>query len=586
MPASSSFVSPGRKRGLQDGRNCAIVSTGREALPVTTTEKQGRWPEWVTTVLGMLWLALFPLWQDGSYSRITRSKWLGMLLLTGVTVVACGHMLATLASRGEWRRHIRLTWLHAAAAAYFALVALSAVYGSWADYNNDDGRLAVIWGAKRYEGLITQGCYGLIFLCMSLTRVRLRPLLDAAAYALLAYGAMVWLQYHDVNVLELFPVGTSIHTNYEFQGPIGNIDMVVGYLSIVMAALLGGFAWLERPRWLWLAAGLAGVLLTLMTEVQCGVIMLAALLFALLLLALRHPDGRWRTLLILSGTLAMVSIWLTTGMPWLHEVEELCFVFDWWRLLPLLAGVLLMVAALPLRRRPGPALGWRWIMAIAVGLVVAALLAVYLLPFPAGSSLWEMQEILHGRAEDAYGSERIGIWRLTLEMNRGNRLWGTGPDTFLYAMDDYLWRTGQSLVQHFDNPHNLVLGVMSNSGLPAMALFLVLTAGALLCGLRRSERDRAVLPWTLAVLCYLVQGMFTFSICLVTPMFFAALGMLTGQLNEGKDDRNECEPDPQLCLPPQGVDGDQAADVGADRGGAAVGAARADQHDGDAADQG
>ncbi|MBQ7848919.1 MAG: O-antigen ligase family protein [Clostridia bacterium] len=557
---------------------------------MTTTEKQGRWPEWVTTVLGMLWLALFPLWQDGSYSRITRSKWLGMLLLTGVTAVACGHMLATLAGRGEWRRHIRLTWLHAAAAAYFTLVALSAVYGSWADYNNDGGQLTVIWGAKRYEGLITQGCYGLIFLCMSLTRVRLRPLLDAAAYALLAYGAIVCLQYHDVNVLELFPVGTSIHTNYEFQGPIGNIDMVVGYLSIAGSALLGGFAWLERPRWLWLAAGLAGVLLLLLTEVQCGFIMLAAMLFALLLMALRHPDCRWRTLLILSGTLAMVSIWLTTGMPWLHDVEELCFVFDWWRLLPLLAGVALAAAALYVHRRPGPAPGWRWIAAIAAGLVAAALLAVYLLPFPAGSGLWEMQEILHGRAQDAYGSERIGIWRLTLEMSREGLLWGTGPDTFLYAMDDYLWRTGQSLEQHFDNPHNLVLGVLSNNGLPATVMFLVLTAGAVVCGLLRSGKDRAALPLTLAVMCYLAQGMFTFSICLVTPMFFAALGMLTGQLNdrkpEGKDDKDEYEPDPQLCVPPQGVDGDQAADVGADCGGAAVGAAGTDQSDGDAADQG
>lgn len=562
----------------------------KEELKPVAAERPTPWPEWVTTVLGMLWLALFPLWQDGSYSRITRSKWLGLLLLTGVTVVACGHMLATLAQRGELRRHIRLSWLHAAAAAYFALVALSAVYGSWADYNNESGQLAVIWGAKRYEGLVTQACYGLIFLCMSLTRVRLRPLLDAAAYALLAYGAMVWLQYHDINVLELFPVGTSIHTNYEFQGPIGNIDMVVGYLSIVMAALLGGFAWLERPRWLWLAAGTAGVLLTLLTEVQCGLIMLAVLLFALLMLALRHPDSRWRAALIVSGALAMVSVRLMTGMPWLDEVEELCLVFDWWRLLPLLAGLLLTGAALYLRRRPGPALGWRWIAAIAVGLLVLALLAVYLLPIPAGNGLWELREILHGRAQDAYGSERIGIWRLTLEMNRGNRLWGTGPDTFMYAMDDHLWRTGQSLVQHFDNPHNLLLGVLSNSGLPAMAMFLVLSAGALVCGLRRSDRDRTVLPMLLAVLCYLAQGMFTFSICLVTPMFFAALGMLTGQMNEGnlerKDDKDECEPDPQLCVPPQGVDGDQAADVGADCGGAAVGAAGADQHDGDAADQG
>lgn len=551
---------------------------------MTRTEERMHWSQWLTAVLGMLWLALFPLMQDGSYSRITRSKWLGMLLLTGVTAVACGHMLATLAARGELRRNVRLTWLHAAAAAYFGLVALSAVYGSWADYNNDNGQLAVIWGAKRYEGLITQGCYGLIFLCLSLTRVRLRPLLDAAAYALLAYGAMVFLQYHDVNVLELFPAGTSIHTNYEFQGPIGNIDMVVGYLSIVMTALLGGFVWLERPRWLWLAAGLSGLLLTLLTEVQCGLIMLTAMLFAMLLLALHHPDCRWRTALVFAGALAMGSVWLTTGMPWLHGVEELCFRYDWWRLLPLAAGLLLAGGALWLRRRPGPALDWCRIAAIAVGMLVLALVALYLLPIPAGNGLWELQEILHGRPEDAYGSERIGVWRLTLEMNRGNRLWGTGPDTFLYAMDDHLWRTGQSLVQHFDNPHNLVLGVLSNSGLPAAVMFLTLVVGALISGLCRSEKDKSVLPLLLAVLCYLVQGLFTFSICLVTPIFFAALGMLTGQQNqaisEGKDDKDECEPDPQPCVPPQGVDGDPAADVGADCSGATVGAAGADQHDG------
>ena len=34
-----------------------------------------------------------------------------------------------------------------------------------------------------------------------------------------------------------------------------------------------------------------------------------------------------------------------------------------------------------------------------------------------------------------------------------------------------------------------------------------------------------MLPLLLAVLCYLVQGMFTFSICLVSPMFWAVMGM-------------------------------------------------------------
>ena len=41
-----------------------------------------------------------------------------------------------------------------------------------------------------------------------------------------------------VNVLGLFPAGHSIYTNYEFQSTIGNIDMVSGYLSLVVPLLL------------------------------------------------------------------------------------------------------------------------------------------------------------------------------------------------------------------------------------------------------------------------------------------------------------------------------------------------------------
>lgn len=498
---------------------------------MTMTERRADWPQWVTTVLGMMWLALFPLWQDGSYSRITHSKWMGMLILTGVTAAACVHMLSVLTRQRELKGAVRLSWLHGAALAYFALVTLSAFLGSWADYNNEAGQLAVFYGAKRYEGLITQGCYGLIFLTMSLTRVRVRHLVDAAAWGLAAYAGIVALQYVDINVLELFPVGTSIHTNYEFQGPIGNIDMVVGYAALAIPLCLGGFAVMKRPAWGWLLSGVAGVLLLLCMEVQCGLIMLAGLLFLLVLIALRIPRSRGRVLLILGGTLLMLSVRLLLALPWLDGTEELLFPhgFGWRKLLPAALGLVLIGLGALAAVHPGRALQKRWVALIGAALLIAAALAVYFLPMPAGSGLWELQELLHGRGQDAFGSERIGVWRLTLEMSRENLLWGTGPDTFLYAMDDHLWRTGQSLVQRFDNPHNMVLAVLSNSGLPAMLMFLLLTFGAAGWGFARADRRPAVLPLLLAVVCYLAQGMFTFSICLVTPMFYAVLGMLAGE---------------------------------------------------------
>lgn len=484
------------------------------------------------TAMGILWLTLFPFWQDGSYSRITRAKWIGMLVLTGLTVLCA---LAALTLRHKRRERLRPGWRHIAGLAYFAWVALSAVFGSWADHTGESGRLTVILGAYRYEGLVTQLCYGAVFLCMGTAKVKLWPLLHAASAGMVAYGAFVVLQYAGINVLALFPEGTGISTNYEFQGPLGNIDMVVGYVSVVGSAALAGYVWLGRPHWLWLAAGLTGVGLLLCMEVQCGLIMLSALLLVLGLMALHRPESRRRVVIVFAATLLLLTARLMIALPWLDGTAELALRFAWWKLLPAAMGGLLLAAAQLLRRLPGRALPPGLAAGIGAALVIAAVVAVCVLPVPEGSGLWELQEILRGRAQDAYGSERIGVWRLTGEMCRDDLLWGLGPDMFLHAMDHHLWETGQRLVQRFDNPHNLFLGVLANSGLPALLLYVLLALGipaqALRCGRRNEETE----PLALAALMYLVQGMFTFSICLVTPMYWAALGMVSGMLNKERD---------------------------------------------------
>lgn len=478
------------------------------------------------TGLGVVWLGLFPLWQDGSYAHITRAKGIGMLVLTGLTVLVCAGMIVLLAGQGRLRREVRLTPVHALAAAYFLLVAGSALWGGAADSLNGAGQPTVLFGAKRYEGLYTQLCYALIFLCMSLYPAKTERVLDAAAGVLIAYCAMAALQYAGVNVLGLYPEGRSIRTNYEFQGTIGNIDMVSGYVSLVMPALLAAFVRRRRGGALLLLAGLAGTLLMMCMEVQSGLIVLLATAFLLFLFALHDPAVRARTAIALGGMLTMATLRALLGLPWLDGTAEVVFPHAPTpeKFLPLaLAGMLLLLAIL-LHRNPGRGLRARWVALIAVLLAVAAVAAVYFAPIPAGSGLWEMQEILHGRPQDAFGSERIGIWRLSLELSRLHPLWGTGPDTFLYAMEDHMARTGQTLAQRFDAPHNLLLGILTNNGIPAMIAFV------LLCGtlLTVTLRDGRLRPLWMGCLCYLVQGMFTFSICLVTPMFFAMLGMLAG----------------------------------------------------------
>ena len=482
-------------------------------------------PEGLMTLLGAAWLGLFPLWQDGSYSRITRAKWLGMLVMFGVTAAAVLVMIVLRRGRRQGRKP-RLAPAQGLALAYLAWLGVSAIFGSFAGAVNGSGQLAVLMGSRRYEGLAAQGCYVGLFLLMSLYPPRLRSVMNAAALGMLIYAGIVALQYAGYNPLGLFPAGLSVRTNYEFQGTIGNIDMVSGYLCLIAPALLSAFV-LGAAGPLCLLGGCAGTLMLLLMRVQSGVIALAAVLAALVVLALLRPEVRGRACLALGGALAAFSLGRLVGLPWLDGTETLLFPYapTVKKTAPLILGGLLALLSPGLTRRPGPKVPVKWLLVLIALGMVAALAVVLTHDFPEGSALWEIREALGGRGQDSFGSERLGIWRMTLEMARDNLLFGTGPDTFWYAMGDYQLRTGQSLAQRFDSPHNMLLAVLSGSGVPALALYVALMAAVAAGCLRASRRD----PWPLALLAglaaYLLQGMFTFSICLVTPMFWAMLGM-------------------------------------------------------------
>ena len=487
------------------------------------------------TLLGGMWLGLFPLWQDGSYTRITRAKWTGMLLFTGVTAaVVLGLLLFRLIrKRGE---KPRLHPTQGLALAYLGWLALSALFGSMADSVNSQGQLTVWMGAIRYEGLATQCCYILLFLLMSLYPSRLKAVMAAASVGLLVYSGIVAMQYAGLNPFHLFPPTRDIRIVPEFQGPIGNIDVVSGWLCLIVPALMFAYV-LSKERWLCLPGMTVGTLLLLLIRVQSGLLTLAAVLALLVLAMLMFPQIRPRGCYALSCALTMITLWLLLGLPWHNGTEDIVFphAMAAWKLLPLL----LAVALIPLGKRfashPGPAVPGRWmILLVCLGLAAAVVLLLFF-PFPEGGGLWEIQEALHGRGVDSFGSERYGIWRLTLEMSRQHLLFGTGPDTFWYAMQDYMYETGQTTLQNFDNPHNLLLAVLANNGVPALLLYLALMIAVAVTCLRAGRRD----GWPLALLAglaaHLLQGMFTFSICLVTPMFWVMLGMAVSQACQRED---------------------------------------------------
>lgn len=491
------------------------------------------------TLAAMLWLVVFPFWLLGEntplnalvsgdatlwdaltclsmqdYSSITRAKWDGMLLLTLLTLPLCFRRTSP-ASR---KLPLVLMLL------YLCWTALSCRFGQFAGMRNAQGLPAFLWGSGRYEGLLTILCYGLIFCLMRRTDVHLPVLLTALSTASAGYLVIVLLQYAGFNPLSLFPAGRSIRTNYEFQGTIGNIDLVSAWVCLLLPGLLGSFVLGLPQHWLHLPGGLCAVLLTLLMDVQSGLIVLALTLLFLLLLTLRRPECLPRLLLTLGGTLLLLALRKAVLLPWLDGSSEIVLAPGAFSLLMTLLGALLMACAPPLMNHLPPAVPKKWLLALVCVLMVIALLAVALLPIPEGGGLWELHEILNGRARDSFGSERLGVWRVTLELLRQSPWFGLSPDAFYLTFRDYLTATEQVILQNFDNPHNFFLQTAIASGVPALLLLVLLCGASILCAWRCPSRR----PLSLMALGFLLQGMFTFSICLTSPMFYCVLGLCAG----------------------------------------------------------
>lgn len=503
-----------------------IIDSDGSVMSVTLRRLRDSWPGILAALMGAIWLAVFPLWQDGSFSRITKAKLNGMHTLTyvmlGVFVLTLLLMLILRARHGQVHVHpVQLLAL-----CYFGWVALSAWQGSWASQLNASDELVVWKGALRHEGLETHLFYAAIFLVMSFIRPRIKVLLRLCGVTLLAFFAIVLMQYAGLNPLNLFPGQLSIRTNYEFQGTIGNIDMVSGYLCLTVPLLLGGFVLQEKADFFLLLSGLCGVMLQLMMEVQSGLIALMGGLGLLAILLLTRPETRWQILTIYGGVLMLVSTRALLGLPWLEKTAEIVFPYQLSAVKALiaLAGVLCWIGAGFFHRRPCKAVSGKATLLLALAFILLCFAAVYFLPLTqSAGGLWELQQVLRGNVQDSYGSYRLGVWRHTLNFSRSNRMFGSGPDTFYYVMKNYQTSFGIHLPETFDNPHNEYLAILSNNGLPAVLLYLTTMGTLIFCCIRARRRESLILSG--AVILFMVQGFFSFSICLVTPMFWAVCGM-------------------------------------------------------------
>ena len=412
------------------------------------------------TLAACLWMGAFPLLHLGTYTSLTRDKWIFFFLLLFLTVLCL---------LGDGVRHR----LHSPAKAPLLMAGGLGLWMLVSCLASDLGPDSWWIGASaRREGLLTQGAYLTLFFCFACASVDPQPLLWSAAAGVVGFATVVFLQRSGGNPFGLYPTGTSFATHPEFQGPTGNTDMGAGYLCLLSGLFLSALGRMARA---------------------CR----------------RRPFLRarlpWGLALCCLGGLAL-SVYLLLTM----EVQFALIALG-------AAGLLALLGLLPRRVR----------VLVVVLLVVAGLLLVWYWPGNTGP-LWELREILQGRPQLSFGHNRLAVWQYSLGLAK-ERLWlGGGSDTFEPRFNAWLQepqfkipteQQGIPLPDYFDNPHNEYLAHLVNHGLPAALLFLGLVLYALF-----SPRGRHS-PYRIAVVAYAVQAFFSFSVCILAPLFWVTLGL-------------------------------------------------------------
>ncbi len=439
------------------------------------------------TLSACLWLGLFPL-LGGSYAHITYNKWIIMLILTGLTLLCFLFDLfrdrilkkepgRKLSLRGFFPTiiaSVHILWI------IVTCLLCSGSYGS-----------EVWWQGKtvHYEGLASQLCYFSLFVCFFFSRVHLKPVLVSAAAGIAVFFVIILLQRGGGNPFRLYPGGRSYAQNPEFQGTIGNIDMGTGYLLL-----------------------LAGLFL-----------------YAILLYFPKFSFSTFRKRD--SHLLPPTSYLLPVAIAFLLSLYLIITMDVQFGIISL--GVLFLVTLLRFIPK-------KYRLPVLILLIIALLLVVWFWPFY-GGGIWELHEIFHGRIRLSFGSDRIAVWYYSLLLSGESLLTGGGSGTFASRFNHFIQdnnliipaeQDGRPLPNVFDAPHSEYLNQLVNHGLPALILFVLLL---LLSIFSRHDRCLPLLtPCSAAVLCYAVQGIFSYPVCLVAPMFWILLALSFAESKESR----------------------------------------------------
>lgn len=428
------------------------------------------------------------------------------------------------------------------------LTLLSAVLSPYASSLNSAGKSAVIFGSGRYDGLYVLALYGAVFaLSYFFVKFDYKCVLLVGAVTLIM-SIIGILQLFGINAFGLYPA--DIYTGYyaEFISTMGNIDFMSALMSMFLPLVFGCFLSADGSRkseaFLLICFFVGGFCL-IKTDVQSGMIALLVTAALTLPLSLKSKRSLAKVLVFLQTSTALIWLCNCFNLSKGEGTTVVQFCINAKLTIAAAAVIFLLLALLILQRKKG--LSKKVLSKLPCALFIfegaaLLLLAAYMYflftPSDKDNALNQLYALLHGSLSQSSGSGRGGIWKYSFLMGLERPVLGHGQGCYKLAMDDFSARVGYTYYTSrnasLDAAHNEFLQLFCTGGI----LGLLSYAGALASLIARSIKRRFSGKYTVcllsAVVGYLVQSFFTFSIVEVAPVFFMLCGILLHNVRDAE----------------------------------------------------
>lgn len=507
---------------MENAKNTPVTS--KSSYTPLDEQQSYRYMEKICLIFSFIVLAVFPFVIGPQlYINLTETKFWTFVVLTlcfvaaiAVTVLKC-YMTKHIRTTRQMGGIRQFTLPQLFIIAYIIWGVLSAVLS---DYDN------LFIGQSRYEGVLSMLLYGIIFILLSFWGEFSNRFIYGMACMSILVGFFAFTQIMGSHFM--YPDGYS-YGNSGFLSTIGNIDCVSGLISIVLPALCVGFILQEsKLRFLSLAGIIIFTYVQLAINVDSGKLALTAALLISIPFILNSKRNIVRALIMFASILGTAGIQRSFAVNY----DQIMNIYSYEAthskaaIIMIIMALLCGIAAYIVYKKVGEISISPKKIAIVLGCTIGVIIIagiVFIFTYTGANPLLvELSAALHGNMADDAGSGRGIVWKRTVQLIGEHPILGSGTGAFLEAFAPY----NVGLTQTFDFAHNDFLQIAACQGIVGLILYLGFIISLAVRGFKKIFRCPWVLVCISSCVGYIVYSFFTFSIAIVSPLFWVMAGLL------------------------------------------------------------